>query len=128
MCTQILKRSLVLLVLLLSVAQAKVFGHIDTWVPADPRTVVPLQLSVFSCNGTTGVNARWVFASGGFRVVQTPVVSRSGQTIFLDSRVEDWTGVRTLALVPFQKNFDIGALEPGTYVLDFKSWGTSHTT
>src|SRR4029079_10620450 len=31
---------------------------------------------------------------------------------------------RALAIVPFEKNFDIGQLEPGTYTLDFKSWGS----
>src|SRR5919197_686326 len=41
------------------------------------------------------------------------------------AQTEEWTGARTLALVPFEKNFDIGALEPGTYTLDFKSWGTT---
>ena len=125
MRTHILKRSFVLLVLFLSLHHATVFAQTDTWVPADPRAVVPKELAVFSCNGKSGVNSRWIFSDGGYRVVQPPVVSRSGQTISLDARVESWTGGRTLAIVPFQKNFDIGTLEPGTYTLVFKSWDTS---
>ena len=125
MRTHILKRSFVLLVLFLSLHHATVFAQTDTWIPADPRAVVPKELAVFSCNGKSGVNSRWIFSDGGYRVVQQPVVSRSGQTISLDARVESWTGGRTLAIVPFQKNFDIGTLEPGTYTLDFKSWDTS---
>lgn len=125
MRTHILKRSFVLLVLSLSLHHATVFAQTDTWIPADPRAVVPKELAVFSCNGKSGVNSRWIFSDGGYRVVQQPVVSRSGQTISLDARVESWTGGRTLAIVPFQKNFDIGTLEPGTYTLDFKSWDTS---
>ena len=125
MSTHILKRSFVLLVLSLSLHHATVFAQTDTWIPADPRAVVPKELAVFSCNGKSGVNSRWIFSDGGYRVVQQPVVSRSGQTISLDARVESWTGGRTLAIVPFQKNFDIGTLEPGTYTLDFKSWDTS---
>ena len=125
MRTHILKRSFVLLVLFLSLHHATVIAETDTWVPADPRAVVPKELAVFSCNGKSGVNSRWIFSDGGYRVVQQPLVSRSGQTISLDARVESWTGGRTLAIVPFQKNFDIGTLEPGTYTLDFKSWDTS---
>ena len=94
----------------------------ETWVPA---FVVPNQLAVFSCKGNSGVNARWVFASGGYRVTQPPVISRSGQTISLDAFVEEFTGVHTLSIVPFEKNFDIGPLAPGTYTLEFKSWGTT---
>lgn len=114
-------RAFALIVSMLSLYCVPVQAQTDTWVPA---FVGPHQLSVFSCNGKTGVNARWGFPDGGYRVVQMPLVSRSGQTISLDARVEQWTGVRTLAIVPFEKNFDIGILEPGTYHLDFKSWGT----
>jgi hypothetical protein len=94
------------------------------WVPVSSPVVVPNQLAVFNCSGNSGVNARWVFPSGGYRVTQPPVVSRNGQTISLDARIEETTGVRTLAIVPFEKNFDIGSLTPGTYTLEFKSWGT----
>jgi len=119
----ILERLFMLLALLLSFGPVSIFAQTETWVPAN--FVVPNQLSVFSCNGTAGVNARWVFSDGGYRVFLPSVVSRTGQTISLDAQVEVWTGVRTLALVPFEKNFDIGTLEPGTYTLDFKSWGTT---
>jgi Domain of unknown function (DUF4214) len=122
---KILARAFALLVSILSVCCLPVHAQVDTWVPADPKFVVPNQLGVFNCNGVSGVNARWVFKDGGNRVVQTPLVSRSGQTISLDARIEEWTGGRTLALVPFEKNFDLGLLEPGTYTLDFKSWGTT---
>ena len=100
------------------------FAQTETWVPANPAVVVPNQVSIFACPGNSGVNARWLFADGGYRVTQAPVISRSGQTISLDARVEEFTGVRTLAIVPFEKNFDIGSLTPGTYTLEFKSWGT----
>lgn len=96
----------------------------QTWVPASPSAVIPNQISVFSCQDSSGVNARWVFGDGGFRVTQPPVISRNGQTISLDARVEETTGVRTLAIVPFDKNFDTGQLAPGTYTLEFRSWGT----
>jgi hypothetical protein len=94
----------------------------ETWIHADPTRIVPSQLAAFSCDGQTGINVRWIFNDGGYRVVQTPVVARNGQTISLDARVEEWSGGRTQALVPFEKNFDIGLLEPGTYTLVFKSW------
>ena len=121
----LLNRILVLLTLILFFCCLPAYGQTDTWVPAAPTRVVPVQLSVFSCAGQTTVNSRWVFYDGGYRVFQTPLVSRSGQTISLDARVEEWTGVRTLALMPFDTNFDIGLLEPGTYTLDFKSWNTT---
>jgi hypothetical protein len=113
------------LVLALFLCFTSVSAQTETWVPANPVSVVPGQLSVFSCSGKTVVTARWLFNDAGYRVSQLPVVSRSGQTISLDARVEAWTGARTLALMPLEKNFDIGTLEPGTYVLDFKSWGTT---
>jgi hypothetical protein len=119
----ILRRVLALVVVTFSMCSGVMLAQTDTWVPANPTFVVPTQLSVSNCNGTVTVTASWVFNSGGYRVTQPHAVSRSGQIISLDSRVEEWTGGRTLALVPSQKNFDIGALEPGTYTLEFKSWG-----
>ena len=113
-----------LAVLVLCLCCVHLSAQTETWVPANPTYVVPNQLAVFSCNGNSGVNARWVFPSGGYRVTQPPVISRSGQTISLDAGVEEFTGVRTLAIVPFEKNFDIGPLAPGAYTLEFKSFGT----
>ena len=118
----IFRRSILALVFSLSCAVT--VAQTETWVPANPMFVVPNQLSVANCDGRATATASWLFNDGGYRVTQPPVVSRSGQTISLDARVEAWTGVRTLAIVPFQKNFDIGTLEPGTYTLDFKSWGS----
>jgi hypothetical protein len=120
-----MRRLLSVIIFLLSLSFLSVSAQTDTWIPANPTAVVPNQLSVFSCDGKSSVNARWVFRDGGFRVFQSPLLSRSGQTISLDSRVEEWTGGRTLALVPFDKNFDLGVLEPGAYTLEFKSWDTT---
>jgi len=125
MYRNLLNCTFALLTLILFVCCLPAYGQTDTWVPAEPARVVPVQLSVFSCTGQTTVNSRWVFNDSGYRVFQTPIVSRSGQTISLDSRVEEWTGVRALAIRPFEKNFDIGLLEPGAYTLNFKSWNTT---
>jgi len=122
MSQESLTRNIVLAFILGVFCCAPIFAQTDTWVHADPVRVVPQQLSVFSCSGQTTVNTRWVFGDGGYRVTQAPVVSRSGNTITLDARVEEYTGPRTLAIVPFEKNFDIGTLEPGTYTLSVKSW------
>jgi len=115
-------RKLVPVFILVIFCCAPIFAQTDTWIHAEPTRVVPQQLAVFSCNGQTTVNSRWVFNDGGYRVTQTPVVTRAGNTISLDTRVEEYTGGRTLAIVPFEKNFDIGTLEPGTYTLNVKSW------
>lgn len=111
-----------LLFVTLSLTCSTVLAQSETWIPATPTSVVPLQVAVFTCEGRTTVFASWAFSDGGYRVVQPHVVSRNGQTISLDVRAEEWTGIRTLAIVPFTKNFDIGTLEPGSYTLDFKSW------
>jgi uncharacterized protein DUF4214 len=124
MTVKTIARSFGPVVLVLWLCWVQPAAQTNAWVPANPAAVVPNQLSVFSCSDNSGVNARWIFADGGYRVTQAPVVSRSGQTISLDARVEETTGVRTLAIVPFEKNFDIGPLAPGTYTLEFKSWGT----
>src|SRR3954451_4813270 len=100
-------RNLLLAILICVVFCLPVFAQGDTWIPAQPNRVVPTQLAVFSCSGQTTVNARWIFADGGFRVTQTPIISRSGNTISVDARVEEFTGGRTQAIVPFNKNFDI---------------------
>ena len=118
-----IKKSALLISILVAVC-APIFAQGDTWIHARPERVVPTQLAVFSCAGQTGVNARWIFSDSGFRVTQTPVVVRNGNTISLDARVEEFTGGRAQALVPFNKNFDIGTLEPGSYTLIFKSWDT----
>jgi Domain of unknown function (DUF4214) len=125
MTSEFTARTLLQAILVSVVLCAPVFAQADTWVHADPNRVVPWQLSVFSCSGKTTVNVRWIFADTGFRVTQTPVVNRSGNTISLDARVEEFTGGRGQAIVPFNKNFEIGTLEPGTYTLIFKSWDTS---
>jgi hypothetical protein len=97
----------------------------EEWIHARPEWVVPEKLSVLTCDGVTTADAGWVFASGGYRVEQPPVVSRSGQTVTLDVRAEEWTGVRTLSIIPFEKKFELGVLEPGTYTLDVQSWGST---
>lgn len=125
MYRNLLNRTFASLTLILFFYCLPAFGQTDTWVPAEPARVVPIQLSVFSCTGQTTVNSRWMFSDSGYRVFQTPIVSRSGQTISLDARVEEWTGGRAQAIVPLEKNFDIGLLEPGTYTLNFKSWNTT---
>src|SRR5690242_6539852 len=124
MSSKIVGRSCAVVALVLWLCCVKSTAQTPDWVPANPAAVVPVQLSVFACKDASGVNARWVFADGGYRVTQAPLISRSGQTIFVDARVEETTGVRTLAIVPFEKNFDIGPLTPGTYTLEFRSWGT----
>ena len=113
-----------LIILMLGLCCVQASAQTPDWIPADPIGVVPSQLSVFTCNSNSGVNARWIFADGGFRVTQPPVISRNGQTISVDARVEETTGVRTLSIVFVERNFDLGPLAPGTYTLEFKSWGT----
>src|ERR1700704_5395464 len=106
MPTHILLRLFAVLVITFSLSCTVVFAQKDTWIPANPTRVVPTQLSVANCNKKATVAAGWLFNDGGYRVTQQQVVSRSGQTISLDSRVEETTGVRTLSVTPFQKNFD----------------------
>ena len=125
MYRNLLNRTFALPALIVFFCCLPAYAQTDVWVPAEPTRVVPVQLSVFSCTGQTTVNTRWVFSDSGYRVSQTPIVSRTGQTISLDARVEEWTGGRTLAIVPFEKDFDIGLLEPGSYTLNFKSWNTT---
>ena len=96
----------------------------DEWIHARPEWVVPEKLSVFTCDGMTTAAAGWEFGSGGYRVEQPPVVSRSGQTVTLDVRADEKTGVRTLSINFFEKDFDLGIFEPGTYTLDVQSWGS----
>jgi hypothetical protein len=95
----------------------------EEWIHANPSSVVPHQLSAFTCDGVTSVNVRWLFSSSGYRVAQPPVVSRAGQTITLDVRAEEYTGGILPAFFTFEKNFELGVLEPGTYRLDVDSWG-----
>lgn len=97
----------------------------EEWIHARPEWVVPEKVSVFTCDGVTTANARWIFPSGGYRVEQPPAVSRSGQAVTLDVRAEEWTGVRTLSVVSFEKNFELGVFEPGNYTLDVRSWGAT---
>jgi hypothetical protein len=114
-----------LALLISAVFCGSVFAQSDPWVHAEPTAVVPYQLAVFSCSGQTTVNSRWIFRDSGYRVTQTPVVTRAGNTISLDARVEEFNGGRAQVIVPFEKNFDIGTLEPGTYTLIVRSWGTA---
>jgi hypothetical protein len=95
------------------------------WVDATPSSVVPHQLSTFTCDGVTSVNVRWTFNNSGYRVVQPPLVARAGQTITLDVRAEESTGGIVPAFSNFDKTFELGVLEPGTYTLVVKSWGST---
>ena len=121
MIRQFVTRNLGLALLIGIACCTAVFAQTDTWVPS---RFVPQQLAVFSCSGQTTVNARWIFNDSGYRVTQAPLVTRSGNTISLDARVEEFTGGRAQVITPFEKNFDLGTLEPGTYTLIFKSWDT----
>src|SRR5690242_20615960 len=114
-----------LLIVMLCLCCVQSPAQTDGWIPTDSLAVVPSQLAVFTCKSNSGVNARWIFADGGFRVTQPPVISRNGQTISVDARAEETTGPRTLAVVFVERNFDLGPLTPGTYTLEFKSWGTT---
>lgn len=126
MRNDLLKRSVALAVLTFSLNCLPVSAQFtETWIPANPTSVVPQQVGVFNCDGRTTVFVAWMFWDGGYRAVLPHLVARNGQTISVDVRVEEWTGVRTLSLVPFNRNFDIGILEPGTYTLDLQSWGTT---
>ena len=125
MRTHFRKPCIVFIVLVISLSSVPVFAQLETWVPANPANVVPQQVGVFDCDGKATVFVSWIFWDGGYRAVLPHIVSRNGQTISVDVRVEDYTGVRTLSLVPFSKNYDIGPLEPGTYALSLQSWGTT---
>ena len=120
------RRSLTRFVFALTLAlSAAPVSHAQTeeeWIHARPEHVVPDKLSVFTCDGVTTANVGWIFPGGGWRVEQPPVVSRSGQTVTLDVRAEETTGVRTLSIVFFEEDYEIGVLEPGTYTLDVRSW------
>jgi hypothetical protein len=124
MIFQFSTKKVALSMLLSIVFCAPVFAQSDPWVHANPTRVVPQAVAVFSCNGQTTANVRWIFSDSGYRVIQTPLVIRSGNTISLDARVEEFTGGRLQVITPFEKNFDIGTLEPGTYTLILKSWDT----
>src|SRR5690242_9146399 len=100
-----IERAGALLVLLLSLCCVRSLAQTPDWVPAGPIPATPQSLAVFNCNSSSGVNARWAFASGGYRVTQPPVISRSGQTISVDARVEATTGVHTLAIGFLGKHF-----------------------
>ena len=104
-------------------ASAALRAQTEEWIHATPSAVVPHQLSVFTCDGVTSVNARWLFSSSGYRVAQPSVVSRASQTVTLDVRAEEYTGGILPAFFSFDKNFELGVLEPGTYTLDVDSWG-----
>ncbi|HEX8560253.1 MAG TPA: DUF4214 domain-containing protein [Pyrinomonadaceae bacterium] len=120
------RRALALALLSLTLcAAARAEG---TWVPAEPRHVAPQRLSFYTCAGRTTVNARFVFPDTGYRVAQPPVVSRSGQTVTLDVRAEEWTEGRLTMIVTFEKDFDLGPLEPGSYTLVVNSWGSALRT
>ncbi|HEV7891077.1 MAG TPA: DUF4214 domain-containing protein [Pyrinomonadaceae bacterium] len=121
------RRSFNRLVFALTLALSAASGaraQTEEWIHARPEWVVPEKLSVFTCDGVTTASAGWIFNSGGYRVEQPPVVSRSGQTVTLDVRAEEWTGVRTLSIIIFEKDFELGVLEPGNYTLDVQSWGS----
>jgi Domain of unknown function (DUF4214) len=117
-----LARFVFALTLALSAASAA-RAQSEEWIHATPTSVVPHQLSVFTCDGVTSVNVRWTFSSSGYRVVQPPVVERAGQSVTLDVRAEEYTGGILPAFFNFDKNFELGVLEPGTYTLDVSSWG-----
>src|ERR1044072_7137553 len=38
----------------------------EEWIHARPEWVVPQKLSVFTCDGVTGVKARWIFNERGW--------------------------------------------------------------
>jgi hypothetical protein len=91
-----------------------------TPAPAQTETFEPYALRadqtdirVWSSAG--GAHARVVltFPMGGFRIDSVSPVTRQGDDLFVDFRIDRWTGPVTQAVVVREFFFDLGALGAG---------------
>ena len=100
--------------------------HAEEWVP-DWQTFRARVINTSTCNGTTAVRVRLIFPNSGYRVVDWGTVSHVGDQIFLDARIERWTGGSLQVITLVDNVYRLGELAPGTYTLVLRSYGNEHS-
>src|SRR5215204_4475120 len=113
-----------LLLLLLLAAPAAATAQTETYEPYILRAD---QTDVRVWTSSDGTHARVVltFPTGGFRITDVGPVTRQGNDLSVDFRIDRWTGGVTQAVVVKEFFFDLGALGPGTYTFTVKSRGNN---
>ena len=102
------------------------FAWNETWVP-EASGFSANVVNVSTCEGQTAVRLRLTFPNGGYRVADWGTVSRAGNQIFLDARIERWTGGSIQVITIVDNVYLLGELAPGTYTLVLRSYGNEHS-
>lgn len=116
-----------LLVLAVGLNAGKIsFAQGETWVAAWSSFSAQV-VNVATCEGATAARLRLTFPHAGYRVVDWGTVSRSGNHIFIDARIERWTGAAIQVITIVDHVYRLGELAPGTYTLVLRSYGNEHS-
>ena len=84
-----------------------------------------LSIDIFDVSGNYFAEVTLVFRDMGYRIPDWGDVQRTGNVLFADSKVEDWTGFAPLIIAEEAHIYELGELSPGTYTFDFRAWGES---
>jgi hypothetical protein len=110
--------------LLLLVAATPASAQTETFQPFTLRADMT-DVRVWTSGERTHARVVLTFPTGGFRINSVGPVTRQGNDVSVDYVIDRWTGPVTAAVVVREDFFDLGALEPGTYIFTVKSRGTS---
>jgi hypothetical protein len=75
-------------------------------------------------NGISYALVKLTFPNGGYRLADIGQVTRSGNTLTVNARVERFTGASVQALTTTAQIYELGTLAPGTYTFNFQTSGT----
>jgi PKD repeat protein len=105
--------------LFLLVSSSTVAG--EEWIPYEP-TPEQTDIEIFIENGVIQAKVTLTFPSGGYRVSDWGIVEKIEDEFSVNTKVEVWTGLHTLAITTYDNTYKLGELAPGTYRFTFKAW------
>jgi PKD repeat protein len=95
---------------------------VEEWVPYVP-TSGQTEIEVSTAANAVLARVTLTFPSAGYRVADWGVVRRDGSELWVDARVERWTGPSAQVITPLSHVYNLGVLTPGAYKFTFKAWG-----
>ena len=97
------------------------------WAPHVPSSG-QVTLTVHTDRRPVTAGATIVFYDSAFRIADWGAPVRTGATIEIPARVERWTGISVPVLWGDSHTYLLPELEPGTYTVEWSSWGTPVTS
>lgn len=83
------------------------------------------EIRVWTSENITYAKVRLTFPNLGYSISDWGQITRSGNNLIADARIEQYTGASGQAIMIKERTYTLGTLSPGTYTFTFKSYGTT---